>query len=330
MALPVTAAAISQPSGEPDMQTSYGPGYMRCFILAIVLGLAAAAAQAREVVHALGTAHVPDAPQRIVVLEFSFLDALAAAGLKPVGVADDNKPERIQPVLRDLTGDSWTSVGTRKTPSLEVIAALQPDLIIADTARHGTIRSTLEQIAPVIFYDSLTGGYEDVLSQAARIGEAVGRGEEMAAFQAGHAVRMSAIREQIAAAANGRPAQFGVVSSRGLWLHSPQSYAGTLLDVLGFDAAGPETEGSSYGALYQTVTLEQLSETDPAILILGKPAKGDTIDQAWASEALWQQLEAVRNGNVFDVSSDLWSRSRGMLTAEQSAADLLAIAKSLQ
>ncbi|WP_264210675.1 ABC transporter substrate-binding protein [Leisingera thetidis] len=312
------------------MRTSYGPGYMRCFILAVVLGFAAAAAQAREVVHALGTAQVPDAPQRIVVLEFSFLDALAAAGLVPVGIADDNKPERIQPVLRDLIGDNWTSVGTRKTPSLEVIAALQPDLIIADTARHGTIRSTLEQIAPVIFYDSLTGGYEDVLSQAARIGEAVGRDEEMAAFQTGHAARMNAIREQIAPAADDRPAQFGVAGSRGLWLHSPQSYAGTLLSALGFEAAGPVTEGGSYGALYQPVTLEQLSETDPAVLILGKPGKGDTIDQAWASETLWQQLEAVRKGHVFEVSSDLWSRSRGMLTAEQSAADLLAIAKSLQ
>lgn len=307
---------------------------MRCFLLSICVALAAASAQAREVVHALGTAQVPDAPQRIVVLEFSFLDALAAVGMKPVGVADDNKPERIQPVLRERTGGGWTSVGTRKTPSLEVIAALQPDLIIADSSRHGAIQGTLDQIAPVIFFDSLTGGYEDVLSQAASIGEAVGRAEEMAAFQAAHAARMQTLRKEIAAGAEGRAAQFGVSTSRGLWLHSPQSYAGTLLVHLGFEAAGEQAGtragGDAYGALYQPVTLEQLSEADPSVLILGKSGPGETIDEAWASELLWQQLDAVRNGRVFTVSSDLWSRSRGMLTAEQSARDLLAIAKSLQ
>ena len=34
-------------------------------------------------------------PQRIVVLELSFVDALAAVDVSPTGVADDNDPSRI-------------------------------------------------------------------------------------------------------------------------------------------------------------------------------------------------------------------------------------------
>ena len=34
---------------------------------------------------------VPKHPKRVVVLEYSFVDALAALNVKPVGIADDNK-----------------------------------------------------------------------------------------------------------------------------------------------------------------------------------------------------------------------------------------------
>ena len=42
----------------------------------------------------------------------------------------------------------WTSVGTRSQPSMEVIAGLKPDLIIADTSRHRAVYDQLRKIAP--------------------------------------------------------------------------------------------------------------------------------------------------------------------------------------
>ncbi|MBE9636220.1 ABC transporter substrate-binding protein [Salipiger mangrovisoli] len=304
---------------------------MRTILSALaIIGISATAGFARDVTHALGTTEVPDAPQRVVVLEFSFVDALSAVGLAPVGIADDNKRDRIQSVLTDVIGDDWTSVGTRKTPSLEVIASLQPDLIIADKTRHEAIYDTLGQIAPTVVYDSLTGDYQDVLEEATRIGEAVGRAEEMAEFQRAHAARMEAIRDEVADSVVGRAAQFGVINANGFWLHSPQSYVGSLLDYFGFAPVMSPSGDDSYGELYQQVTLEQASELEPAVLILGKIEGEHTLDLDWADEALWQQIPAVRDGNVFDVSSNLWSRSRGMLTAEATARDIREIAQSLK
>ena len=77
-------------------------------------------------------------PARIVALEYSFVDALANVGISPVGIADDGQPDRIQEPMRSLI-KPWTSVGTRSQPSMEVIAGLKPDLIIADTSRHRAV-----------------------------------------------------------------------------------------------------------------------------------------------------------------------------------------------
>lgn len=88
-----------------------------------------------EIKHDLGTTKVSKGAKRIVALEFSFVDALAALNVKPVGIADDNKKNRMIKPLRDKIGN-YTSVGTRKQPNLEEISKLKPDLIIADSNRH--------------------------------------------------------------------------------------------------------------------------------------------------------------------------------------------------
>jgi len=77
------------------------------------------------------------------------VDALAQVGVSPVGVADDNKVDRILPQVREKI-TAWQSVGTRSQPSLEVIASLKPDLIIADPSRHTAVFEELKKIARVM------------------------------------------------------------------------------------------------------------------------------------------------------------------------------------
>lgn len=44
-----------------------------------------------SVQHELGKTKVPKNPKKVVVLELSFVDALQGLGMKPIGIADDNK-----------------------------------------------------------------------------------------------------------------------------------------------------------------------------------------------------------------------------------------------
>lgn len=281
-------------------------------------------AWAGEITHELGVTDVPDVPERIVVLEYSYVDALASLGVAPVGIADDNKRENIIAAYTDVIGTDWQSVGTRKTPSLEVIASLQPDLIIADKTRHEGAYGTLSEIAPTIVLDSLGGDYHDALDQMIVIGAALGRKDDAATRVASHKATMERYIAEIADVSDGVVAQFGVTNANGLWLHSPVSYNGSLLEMFGFSSTMQPADGDVYETNYVPTTLEQLSVVDPDILILGKYVDPAFTD-GWAGDALYDDLKAVKSGDVYNITAHNWSRLRGLLAAELTAQDILQI-----
>ncbi len=151
-----------------------------------------------------GTFTLEKTPQRIVVLELSFADALAAVDVSPIGIADDNDAKRILPEVRAHL-KPWQSVGTRAQPSLEAIAALKPDLIIADSSRHAGVYIALQQIAPVLLLKSRNETYAENLQSAAIIGEMVKKREMQA--------RLEQHKERMAQWASQLPQR----DTRGLW-----------------------------------------------------------------------------------------------------------------
>ena len=52
----------------------------------------------------LGTEKIKKNPKRVVVLEYSFADYLAALDMKPVGIADDGSSKNITKSVRDKIG----------------------------------------------------------------------------------------------------------------------------------------------------------------------------------------------------------------------------------
>ena len=148
--------------------------------LASALLMVSAFASAVTVKDAKGEFTLDKTPSRVVALEYSFVDALAQVGVSPVGVADDNKVDRILPQVREKIA-AWQSVGTRSQPSLEVIASLKPDLIIADPSRHTAVFEELKKIAPTVMFDSRHESYQENLETAQKIGDLVGKSAEMKA-----------------------------------------------------------------------------------------------------------------------------------------------------
>jgi ABC-type Fe3+-citrate transport system substrate-binding protein len=285
-------------------------------------------AQAVEITHDLGTTEVPDAPQRIVVLEYSFVDSLAAVGVAPVGIADDDKRGSIVLTYTAIIGDQWTSVGARKSPSLEIIASLQPDLIIADTSRHEAIYGALSEIAPTIVFDSLTGTYEVAIEAARTIAHAVGKDVEMEARLAEHTTKMEGFKAEVGDV-SAWSAQFIVDNGEGIFLHSPVSYNGSLLSWFGFKNNMPTPDGHTYEEAIVNTSLEQLSEINPQIIIRGKYTDPGLTD-SWVGQPVYDNVAAVTAGNLFDVNAHEWSRLRGVIASEVSGANLVEIVKQLK
>jgi iron complex transport system substrate-binding protein len=278
----------------------------------------------RTVNGTLGSVTLHGTPTRVVALEFSFVDDLAAVGVKPVGVADDNDPTRLIPPVRDkVTG--YTSVGLRQTPNLETIASLHPDLIIADATRDANIYNQLQAIAPTVALDSLQEAYLPNLHAAVVVGQAVNKcGAMIRRIQQDKVImtRLSNAVKQATKATGGekRKAMFAVVTNN-LWnVHSSLAYTPSLLQAIGIPAANtlPATK-DNVGNPYIAMSEEDVLNSNPGIMFVAKNTPTGTLYDKWSSDPLFPNLTAVKDHQVYIVNTNLWSRARGILAGEMIA-----------
>ena len=111
----------------------------------------ASAAFPRTIKHTRGELTLNQPAQRVIALEWTYVEDLLALGVQPVGVADIegyNDWVKIPVAL----GDGVKDIGVRGEPNLETIATLKPDLII-DLADNAVNYAELSKIAPVLSFE---------------------------------------------------------------------------------------------------------------------------------------------------------------------------------
>lgn len=271
--------------------------------LASVLLMVSAFASAVTVKDAKGEFTLDKTPSRVVALEYSFVDALAQVGVSPVGVADDNKVDRILPQVREKI-TAWQSVGTRSQPSLEVIASLKPDLIIADPSRHTAVFEELKKIAPTVMFDSRHESYQENLETAQKIGDLVGKSSEMKAKINEHNDYIANIAKNLGV--QGKKASFGTSREDKFNIQNDNGYVGSFLTTLGF----APTKLNSDQAFVE-INLEQLVMEKPEYLFIAH-YRDESIARKWEAEPLWKAIPAVKANHVYSVDSDMWARGRGL------------------
>ena len=271
--------------------------------LASALLMASAFASAVTVKDAKGEFTLDKTPNRVVALEYSFVDALAQVGVSPVGVADDNKVDRILPQVREKI-TAWQSVGTRSQPSLEVIASLKPDLIIADPSRHTAVFEELKKIAPTVMFDSRHESYQENLETAQKIGDLVGKSSEMKAKINEHNDYIANIAKNLGV--QGKKASFGTSREDKFNIQNDNGYVGSFLTTLGF----APTKLNSDQAFVE-INLEQLVMENPEYLFIAH-YRDESIARKWEAEPLWKALPAVKANHVYSVDADMWARGRGL------------------
>ncbi|MUT66097.1 Fe(3+) dicitrate ABC transporter substrate-binding protein [Paenibacillus sp. NEAU-GSW1] len=263
--------------------------------------------------HELGKIELDHVPQRIVVMEFSYADALTTLGVQPIGVADDGDAALLMDVVKEKLGN-YTSVGSRYEPNIELISSLQPDLIIADLNHHKNVYDQLNAVAPTLVLNDHLADYNTMLSNYAVIAKAVGKEAEGQKRLEEH---KQIIDEAKAKIKNSDltilPA---VVNPKGFFAHSDHSYVGSFLTSLGFNDPVKDEES------YPQLTLEQLVETNPQAIFL-LPTEEVTIVNEWEKNPLWSKIDAVTNDKVFSVERRNWALSRGLLGSEHVINDLV-------
>ena len=261
--------------------------------------------------HELGTTTLFSQPKRIVVLEYSFLDALTALGVKPIaGAIAASGGDRGVPLYLAKAAEAVALVGSRGQPSLEAILAQKPDLILADLTRHKAIATQLEAIAPTVTWKSQDGNYDDIMTQFLEIGRIVGR--EAKAITLLEAQKRLVEKTRALAPKNAPFSLAAVAWAQGFTAQSSESFTGSLLERFGRPTIKPQA-----GTVRFELSLEALVAQNPEQMVLFKAPDEKILLDEWRKNPLWASLEAVKSGRIYVFDRDLWTRGKGVLALKQ-------------
>lgn len=280
-------------------------------------------ADGKKISHLAGETIISTTPQKVVALEFSFVDNLYQLGIKPVGIADDGDSKRIiEPIQSYVNG--YTSVGKRAQPNLETIQSLKPDLIIADAKRHSEIYKELQAIAPTVLLKSLEGNFQEleqsfqtigtIFDQDAKVKDVITQNNDLLA-KAKEKLKNTGLLTKATLTA--------VPDSKSLNIHTSSSYLGNILEKL--DIKQSVTSQS----VYEEASLEQLVAHNPEVILYIRKSAGTIVD-TWKQNQLYQNIPAVQKNNVFEVDTEAWSRFRGYESLKIIIRDLERISSELQ
>ncbi|MGW6836719.1 iron-siderophore ABC transporter substrate-binding protein [Streptomyces sp. NPDC054949] len=151
--------------------------------------------------HKYGSTTIAEQPRKVVTLGLSDQDAVLALGVKPVGAVDwfKEQPYGKWPWAKDLWGSAPPQVvGERDEYNMEKIAALKPDLIIAQySGMKKEQYDTLSKIAKVVAQPKGSEDYQatwQVMTE--QIGKALGKDAETEKLIAGIDARFKAVRDK--------------------------------------------------------------------------------------------------------------------------------------
>ncbi|HEV2528418.1 MAG TPA: iron-siderophore ABC transporter substrate-binding protein [Thermomicrobiales bacterium] len=251
----------------------------------------------RVVRHAMGETTIELAPQRVVVLDTGELDAMVQVGLTPVGTAEYTDAG-LATYITDAVADV-PIVGLTAEPDLEMIASLEPDLILSSNLRNEEIYPQLSQIAPTVF--ALQPGVS-FRPNFRLYCQATGRETEGLAVVNRYAERARVLNAALPAE---RPSVTVVnVRADHVRIYQRANFSGMVLDDHGF----PRDEASNVDDFALYPSIEELGSVvtgDLIVLAVQAPESNPFAAELVAGD-IWNLLPAAQAGNVLTVDATAW------------------------
>ncbi|SFO33263.1 iron complex transport system substrate-binding protein [Geodermatophilus obscurus] len=245
---------------------------------------------------AFGDVEVPEEPQRVVALGWSDAETALALGVQPVGASDwlAFGGEGVGPWAEGRYDEAPEIVETLE-PSLEAVAALEPDLIL-DTRSPATEEryEALSAIAPTIGQPEGVDAYLTTWQQQLDlVGQALGRTEEAEQLR-------SDLEQRIADAAAANPGfdgtevAVGAYSSEGFGAYVRGDTRVDFMESLGFTNK-QAVQDLATESFFVPVSDEQVALLDaPLTVVFPIFVEPSQI----TGNPLWQTLGSVQQGNA--------------------------------
>jgi len=198
---------------------------------------------------------------------------------------------------RDVTdiGDTYADLNT------ELIVSLKPDLILAAEINTAEQVKVLEDLGLTVYYLKNPLTLEEMYTNLEIVAQLTGK--DATALIDSLKARVAAVDEKIMPLSS-RPGVFYEID--GTDPAKPYTAgSGTFINLLIERAGGHNIASDIEG--YPQLSLEQVVAADPAFIILGDSAFGVTAESI-AARPGWENLSAVKNGQVLPFDDNLLSR----------------------
>jgi iron complex transport system substrate-binding protein len=191
-----------------------------------------------------------------------------------------------------------TSIGSLKEPSIEKIAELKPELVIASTHFKKETVQKLEElgITVVVFYGAES--FEGVYDTIGKVGKVLNAEEKAEKLVSEMKSKVQNVLDKVKD--KPRPNVYYVVSfgKTGDYTAGNDTFIGQMIRMAGGKNAADDAKGWAY-------SLEKLTEKNPEILICSKYYNSK---QGIENANGYKDLEAVRKGKLYEIDNNLLDR----------------------
>ncbi|MHA7985915.1 ABC transporter substrate-binding protein [Rathayibacter sp. CAU 1779] len=265
-----------------------------------------------SVTDARGTTVKLDGPaKRVVATEWDAVETLVSVGVQPVGVADPkgyaewDTSEPLEAGVKDI--------GQRGEPSVDTVAALDPDLVVATSDLSDSAIAQLSKVAPVIVVRSANASrqVDQMLDNVKLIATATGTLEQATKNIAAFEKTVADGKKKLAAAGLGGT-KFAFADG---WQEGDQvsirpyasgSLIGDVSEELGLVNAWTMKGDKDYGLASTDVEgLTTLGDVRFAY-ISNTADGGDPFADGLKGNAVWNGLPMVQDHHVYKLPDGIW------------------------
>ncbi len=268
----------------------------------------------RAVKHLLGETTITGDAERIVALEWTYVEDILALGVQPVGIADvEGYKAWVKTPGVELSPDV-VDLGFRGEPNLESLLSLDPDLIIEIDFSAAGYYDKLAAIAPTLVFspypeDTSLSTYQEMRDTFLTIADATGK-------RAQGEAALKRLDDKIAASkahieASGKSGSkiilsqaWGAGGDVGIRLFTDNGMAVEVVKRLGLENGWQYPKVQQYG--FSTVTPEALSSIGKDVHFFYVVQNDDDPFTSTALKPLWDSLAFVQAGNAHPLGGDTW------------------------
>jgi iron complex transport system substrate-binding protein len=250
----------------------------------------------RMVVHSMGETCVPSNPQRVAVL--THLDNALVLGIKPIA-ATTRDEKQFRSFLTEQTKEI-ENVGILGQPNLEKLVRLKPDLILLAYPRQNY--EQLSAIAPTVLFDP-DEAYEHWQDLFRAYADALGKTQEANQILDDYHQRVADFRDAMGNRLSNTEVSLVNFFANDVRIYLKQFFGGQVLEEVGLPRPPAQDIDNR---LVRNLSPEAIPKMagDVIFLTLGGHEQSK-LDQ-FTNHPLWSQLEAVQQGKVFEVDTEVW------------------------